>query len=313
MTESLSRDQFLPGMEGLRPAEPWEQTESQFLNRPDVFFHGRFEDRAAPASKGPTPRDWQFHAGSEKAAIERMTQLGHRWNDRYEPRFYAGRVDPSQMHNQPPPEGPNFHPGQRVEERGVEPYKEKRVVREADNEWRAEDIGEDWSQSDVDHYYRNDYEDVGSTSVILKEGREGPRNFRTHRSLVSEAIRDGLPVPKHVQATFEASGGTRGSRAIYPQEYQHPSPKETEAQYAKREAEGRPVPKYAKDDRVVPLSQNIPDNRIQDSGSRIAWNQKYGGPKKFVGMSPQQSKAIGYGMDPKGIVPMNLDSITPPF
>lgn len=215
----LNRDQFLPGMEDMRPAKPFEQTESQFQKRPDVMVHGRYVDKVERGDAMPQFSRMEFpepvlgdgfHAGTEKAAHERLQHLGKPWMDR-EARFFHGRVDPDKMSNTPTPG--------RWEPADAEPS--------PTDPGRRKDRGELWAIEDHDQYYRNDYEDEGSTSAILsvrnaparthatrgtpvEEGYKTPNNFETWRTSVGNAMAQGDKVPRHVQALYEASGGADG-------------------------------------------------------------------------------------------------------
>ena len=212
----LNQDQFLPGMENMRHAEPYEQTHEQFLNRPDVFVHGRPVRKDKPLNAVPNPA-FDFHAGTRKAALDRVHDMGAlRGGDEQHVRFFAGQVDPRKMENRPPEEGPHHHPGQVVEKRQYGGSEQVRVAEPAENEWRLKDQWLDWGEGDLNHYYRNEAEDPGSTSVILHGSQ---RNFRSWRGQVSQAIREGKTVPSHVRSAYEASGGSGGSKTYFDAEY----------------------------------------------------------------------------------------------
>lgn len=195
----------------MRRAEPYEQTAAQFHNRPDVFVHGRYE-RTMPGSRELDLHDSSiarqgFHAGTEAAAEDRLMQLGVPWAD-HSPRFYHGRVDPGRMRNTAVP--------------GDWEHKENSLggaVRQAWDPGRLPDEGEEWGSMHHGSYYRNDYEDKGSTSVVLPVehigGRYIPQNFQTHREAISEALRQRRTVPAHVKAVYKATGGTRGPRSVH--------------------------------------------------------------------------------------------------
>lgn len=207
---NLNEQQFLPGTEHMRPAEPHEQTEAQFHNRPDVMVHGRFLKHEAVHDLGfgrqlnTWATDRGFHSGTERAAHERVVDLGvaHPGYDET-PRFFHGRVDPKQMHNRPEPaawEGGSL----------------------GDDLGREEDQGEDWGPHHHNRYYRNDYEDEGSTSAI--HGWTGgpdhtnagnvPENFVTWRQSVADAQANGDKVPSHVQALYNVTGGVNGPHHV---------------------------------------------------------------------------------------------------
>lgn len=142
-----------------------------------------------------------FHAGTEKAAHERMSDLGESWGGTM-PRFYHGRVDPAKMRNTPA-QG-NW------EVAGPDKVRPDRG--------RIADQQEGWAQEHENSYYRNDYEDEGSTSAILATKGTGrrdligdqfqtPDNFETWRGAVGNALRRGDEVPRNVHASFRASGG----------------------------------------------------------------------------------------------------------
>jgi hypothetical protein len=203
----LNESQFLPGMEALREADPHEQTEAQFHNRPNMFVHGRFERPDKPGVSGQLDlglgtQITGFHAGTERAAHDRLGPEGHAvpWKGTHAV-FYHGVVDPEKMRNKPEPGHWEGNP--LVGDKG-----------------RIEDKDEDWNQGHHDKYYRNDWEDKGSTSVILstpihpRTGHPAPTNFLTHRAAVSEALRDGKHVPSHVRAVYDATGGAQGSHAV---------------------------------------------------------------------------------------------------
>lgn len=211
----------LPGMEEMRPAEPHEQTPAQFHNRPDVFVHGRLEWPEVPHNQPPKQRAWDFHAGTSQSAIERMNDFGTPRQGK-EPRFYAGQIHPGAMQNPPPAEGPHYHPDQVVLHKGDNRYM-TRVAEPASNEWRIKDPGEDWDPADVDSYYRNDHEDVGSTSVIVGSyGVSVGQNFRSWRTSVHDALEHNKRVPHHVKSVYEQSGGAEGPVTHVESEYQRP-------------------------------------------------------------------------------------------
>lgn len=257
---NLSRQQFgpdehLPGMGGMREAAPHEQTESQFHNRPDVFWHGRFDRNWESTSEVPKPRGWDFHAGTENAALERMTDLGHRITPEHEPRFFAGTVDESKMRN-PSPTGRahDLPEGQHVErfQPGLTKSYGVPKVTPSPHEWRAEDKGEDWDRSHGDQYYRNDHEDPGSTSVILHDRRRDGEelNFKPWRTHVSEALRQGQPVPHHVKGLYHDTGGADGPVVSHPVEFQEQNPPGSMDAYSRRHLPDS-VRKYAVTENVI--------------------------------------------------------------
>lgn len=207
----LSQMQF-PGMESMRPALPHEQTEAQFNNRPDVMVHGRME---SPFSKTPRTNRSQsqgepdtFHAGSKQAATERLDNLGTPRRGTT-PKFYHGQVDPQQMRNSPDPgkwepeSPPGTYPTPKASPR---------------DPGRMPDIAGGWGRKHLGKYYRNDYEDKGSTSVVLgNESRtsDAPKNFTPWRRSVSNAIRSGEHVPGHVRGYYEASGGAHAPQGLH--------------------------------------------------------------------------------------------------
>lgn len=202
----LNEQQFLPGTEHMRPAEPHEQTERQFHNRPDVMVHARFMNVAdvnapgAHAQMGKWESSSGFHAGTEQAAYERMEALGppNVASDPH-PRYFHGRVDPSRMKNGP------------VEDQG-----------------RLHDQGEDWTHDHHNSYYLNVIEDKGSVSTVhgwrdpervvdtLGSSRHVsiPDNFTTWRQSVTQANDEGTKVPSHVQALYDATGGSAGPHHV---------------------------------------------------------------------------------------------------
>jgi hypothetical protein len=216
---TLSGDQFsLPGMESMSRAEPHEQTESQFHNRPDVFVHGRYE----PLKPGPRELVFNedeansskgFHAGTETSSHERMSALGTPWAGT-SPKFYHGSVDVTRMNN-------NSTPG----------AWETGSFRQYDR-GRAQDEGQGWTPEDHGKYYRNDYEDVGSTSAVLPFekhldhgehfGEHTPGNFLTHRQAVSDALSQGKTVPGHVKAVYDATGGSYGPKSVVHPDFKAP-------------------------------------------------------------------------------------------
>jgi hypothetical protein len=157
-----------------------------------------------------------FHAGTERAAHERLQSLGSAWAD-HSPRFYHGRVDPSQMQN-------TAVPGQW--ENALD------NTRHGGDPGRMVDQGEEWRRYEHGSYYRNDYEDKGSTSVILPlEVEHGdpeaastytPQNFKTHREAVSDALKQGKPVPSHVRAVHDATGGESGPKSVVHPDFKAP-------------------------------------------------------------------------------------------
>jgi hypothetical protein len=212
----------LPGMENMPPAEPHEQTESQFHNRPDVMVHGRFVDKdymdQAGVAKQLHPL-WSgpqgFHAGTEKAAHDRVADLAPAIEGTTA-RFFHGRVDPAQMRNQPTP--------------GRWEQSTQGTVAKGDP-GRKPDKGEDWDRTHHNTYYRNDYEDKGSTAAILPvnihvTGEEQigaltvpteehrPGNFTTWRDGITQAMKASQRIPAHVKALYEASGGESGPHHV---------------------------------------------------------------------------------------------------
>lgn len=198
MTDALNHDQFLPGMEGMRPAEPHEQTEAQFNNRPDVMVHGRYTWRDKPMDERPYQSNIDFHVGTRQAALERVETLGAPHHSDMHARFYVGQVDPRSMENTP--------------------------------ETPITDMGVDWTPSEVGHYYRNDSEDRGSISAVLDaENVRAGTSFRSWRGAVSDALRTGQRVPEHVKSLYQRTGGSRGSQATFDTAYrgEQPLPKRT--------------------------------------------------------------------------------------
>lgn len=244
----LSADQFLPGTENMREAKPHEQTESQFHNRPDVFVHGRYMSMAASEqgyknmlfSGGPPTQG--FHAGSEAAAHERLTNLDAPLHG-HAARFFHGRVDPIHMQNTP--NKGEWEQGFPAETAHTNPARAL-PTRRTDDPGREVDQIDEWRLRHHGSYYRNDYEDRGSTSVILPteevrykqrmdfEGQPGrppavyervdhaPRNFNTWRMDVHRALSTGQEVPHHVRATYEASGGVEGSHSNVHSHFESP-------------------------------------------------------------------------------------------
>jgi hypothetical protein len=96
------------------------------------------------------------------------------------------------------------------------------------------DQGEEWRRYEHGSYYRNDYEDKGSTSVILPLAVDHgdpsaastytPQNFKTHREAVSDALKQGKPVPSHVRAVHDATGGESGPKSVVHTNFQEPRP-----------------------------------------------------------------------------------------
>jgi hypothetical protein len=199
-------------MEHLRAAEPHEQTPEQFLNRPDTFVHGRFIDKDMHPASQPHLMGYSVHAGTRAAALDRLEQLGApRGGRKQHARFFAGTVDPKRMHNPPPSGDVHDHGTQEVERRFYGGADQSRITMPNVNEWRARDQNEEWTEEDHDKYYRNQAEDVGSTSVILSTPSPDRANFKPWRRHVSDALAQGKPVPKHVEALYHASGGAEGS------------------------------------------------------------------------------------------------------
>lgn len=213
MSEPLSQLQF-PGMSHIVPAAAHEQTEHQFMSRPGIYVHGRMMASDEPqkpsviehlSDDGSPVHNWSsFHAGTVKAAHDRLHDLGVPFEGTA-PRFTYGSVQPEAMHNKPNP-----HPNERLPNTPV-PYS---------THARIPDSGDMWDSGDQNHYYMNEHEDKGSTSVILGPGSQGdrPHNYQTHRQAVSQAIRSGQHVPAHVRGPYEASGGETG-----PESYHDPS------------------------------------------------------------------------------------------
>lgn len=219
----LSESQFLPGTESIRPAQPHEQTEAQFHARPNVFVHGRYE-RPDAAHAGQldlglfaADSNTAFHAGTERAAHDRLageeSGLGIP-HEGHKAVFYHGEVDPKRMRNTAVP--------------GRWEASQHALGPAAGDPGRIRDQDEEWKPSHHDKYYRNEYEDKGSTSVILsaytagtRKGRDGydeprylPRNFTTHREAISTALAQGQHVPSHVRAVYEATGGESGPLSV---------------------------------------------------------------------------------------------------
>lgn len=190
-------------------AEPYQQTPSQFMNRPDVAVHARI----FPKGEAQLPTHVTnlmtegLHAGTEKAAFERVNNMqpeadyqpaGHK-HQGFETAAHYGTVERDHMENTP---------HDLAEDEGV------------------------FSAEGMSHgmYYKNDAEDVGSTSVMIPGGNRpvpGPNRpstdtpgFKTWRRHVGEALADpskAHTVPHHVRAIYEASGGAEGSHAVYPE------------------------------------------------------------------------------------------------
>lgn len=211
---NLNPDQFLPGTEHIRPAEPYEQTEAQFHNRPDVMVHGRFvrEDRLTqpglPNQLAAYSGRAGFHAGTARAAQERVATLGPA-NKGYaeDPRFFHGRVDPAKMKNTP-------DPGAWEDPKG--PYPPP-----INDPGRIVDQGDDWQHHDHNKYYKNEHEDPGSVSSVHsvesvdRHSVQGvPNNFKTWRQSVAEAQESGAHIPSHVKAVYDATGGTAGPHHV---------------------------------------------------------------------------------------------------
>lgn len=225
---NLNGDQFLPGMEHMREAKPYQQTESQFHNRPDVMVHARFMNVAdvnapgAHAQMGNWAKPQGFHAGTERAAYERMEALGppNVASDPH-PRYFHGQVDPAKMQNTPQPSLYETDPNKAVRiSNGWETGPK--------DKGRLQDHGEDWEPEHHNSYYRNDIEDVGSVSTI--HGWRDPQritsefggsrhvsipdNFTTWRQSVTEAHEAGKVVPSHVRAVYDATGGEAGPHHV---------------------------------------------------------------------------------------------------
>lgn len=199
----------LPGMEDMTPAQPHEQTPAQFHNRPDVFFHGRMEDPRVSRSDLPRQRSWDFHAGTSQSARDRMEDLGLPRAGK-EARFFAGQVDPDSMQNPPPTGNPHDPPPLQVVKKGPNRYTH-RVIKDPANEWRINDPGEGWDPADTNSYYRNEAEDIGSTSVLLNSRSVAHGyTFTPWRTSVEGALESGERVPHHVKAIYDVSGGPDG-------------------------------------------------------------------------------------------------------
>lgn len=205
-------DQPLPGMEHLRAAEPHEQTPGQFLSRPDTFVHGRFIDKDMHPASQPHLMGYSVHAGTRASALDRLEQLGApRGGRKQHARFFAGTVDPKRMRNPPPSGDVHDHGDQEVTRRIYGGTEENKITKPNSNEWRAKDRNEDWTEEDHNQYYRNQAEDVGSTSVIVSTPTVDRANFKPWRKHVSEALAQGRNVPKHVEALYHETGGAEGS------------------------------------------------------------------------------------------------------
>jgi hypothetical protein len=197
-------------MEHLRAAEPHEQTPAQFLNRPDTFVHGRFVEKDMHPSTEWHKMGYSMHAGTHAAALDRLEQLGSpRGGRKQHARFYAGTVDPKRMYNPPPSGDVHDHGDQEVTQTPFR-FEKAKVTKPNSNEWRIKDQNEDWNETHHDKYYRNNAEDIGSTSVILS-ARGDQTNFKSWRRHVSDALQQGKAVPKHVEAVYHESGGDQGS------------------------------------------------------------------------------------------------------
>lgn len=198
-------------MEHLGAAEPHEQTPEQFLSRPDTFIHGRYMDKDMHSTAQPHLMGYTLHAGTRAAAMDRLEQLGAPYGGRKQhARFFAGTVDPRRMRNQPPSGDVHDHGDQEVTRRIYGGSEETKITKPNVNEWRIKDQNEDWAEEHHDHYYRNEAEDPGSTSVIVSTPTPGMTNFKPWRKHVSEALKYGQPVPKHVEALYHATGGEKG-------------------------------------------------------------------------------------------------------
>lgn len=219
-----THDQALPGMSGSEPgtlpAHPWEQTPSQFLNRPDIMVHGR--NATVSHGNGYHVSTHDFHAGTEKAAHDRLNMLGPAWEGT-EPRFYHGTVDASQMSNRP--DWNDFN-----------------------KDGPVSDHGDNWPDMTerAGKYYKNEWEDPGSVSVILDGRRrrglshrtttdvmtgaeraytsndDRPDNFKTWQEHVQEGLQTpGRTVPKHVEAIYNDMGGPKAPTHVYHPEYKN--------------------------------------------------------------------------------------------
>lgn len=204
MTDSLG-PQFLPGMEDMREAAPHEQTEHQFMNRPDVFVHGAFmpTGKTMRLEKLPPRIHVGFHAGSQAAARQMLTGRGPA-EFGTEPRFFYGHVDRFKMNNPMTP---------------------------------IADQGETWEDHHLNHFYENEYEDPGSMSTIHEVHlRSRPVNYTTHRQAVSDAIRSGRTVPNHVRSVYEQTGGSAGSEGYHDPEFR---PGEVRAHTKMEDSQGK--------------------------------------------------------------------------
>lgn len=218
-------------MGDMRPAQPHEQTESQFQNRSDVFVHGRYM-HPDQAHDLPEPSDgtWDFHAGTVKSAHERLDNLGSPWTGT-EPRYWHGRVNSHLMENTP-----NLGHWEGAHPVGFESAVPP--VNQADP-GRIPDQLNEWWRAHANRYYRNDWEDKGSTSVILDSSKHAeqkrtpmgtpyeietlrPDNFTTWRQGVTNALQFGKEVPSHVRAAYEASGGEHGAHANVDTDFKPP-------------------------------------------------------------------------------------------
>ncbi len=191
----LSTPQFqdaLPGLEtgehsSTTPAQPWQQTENQFNERPDVMNHYRFAQNPSYGKydtatlKGDGTYGQGFHAGTLQAAQDRMNDLGEPFKGTA-PVLHVGHVDPAKM-------SPKM----------------------------VEDMGTQWGSQHHDAYYANDSEDAGSVSSIHAVDKQGtPNNFTTWKSSVRDAIHSGSPVPQHVKDewTQKSRGGSDMSSGL---------------------------------------------------------------------------------------------------
>jgi hypothetical protein len=125
-------------------------------------------------------------------------------------------------------------------------------VKVSPHEWRIDDEGESWERKHGNHYYRNEYEDPGSTSVILHDERRAGAslNFKPWRAHVSEAIRMGSKVPSHVEALYHATGGEAGPVTSHLPDYKEPS-KAGRMDDISRQHLPEPVRNYATTEQVL--------------------------------------------------------------
>lgn len=207
------------------------------MNRPDVMVHGRYVHQTAGPVTERHVTTGDFHAGTRKAAHDRLSGsvsgIGVPWEG-HVAKFFYGRVDPAKMKNT------------------------SDAAFDGDPGGRLKDQQEEWEPRHFNHYYRNDYEDPGSTSAILRvrdhrgtpvrEAKETvpwpdkkwtgskwedtmgtitrtanlPENFHSWRDSVGSALYRGQHVPAHVEALYHATGGSAGRHSVHDTEFKTP-------------------------------------------------------------------------------------------